>query len=148
MPSSRPDEARDFQSGVPDITVSARQTFGIESDFEVPAFSQGSEHVPDMLTYAKEAVSFADGRTRADLDTDSMFALALERAIEIIGEAAKNVSRSYQSAHPTIPWQDITRTRDLFAHAYFKIDPEILWSIVTKNLPELIGELETALEEK
>jgi len=99
-----------------------------------------------MWTYAKEAVSFAKGRTRAELDTDSMFALALERAIEIVGEAAKNISKATRLAHSAIPWQDITRTRDLFAHAYFKIDPEILWSIVTKNLPELIQELEEILE--
>lgn len=99
-----------------------------------------------MLTYAREAVSFTRGRARADLDRDTMLALALERAVEIVGEAAKNVSAVARSAHPTIPWRDIARTRDLFAHAYFMIDPEVLWSIVTKNLPELIEELEKALE--
>lgn len=99
----------------------------------------------DMLRYAREAVAFTRGRTRADLDSDTMLALALERAIEIVGEAAKNVSEETRSTHPGIPWQEITRTRDLFAHAYFKIDPEILWAIATKNLPELIEELEAAL---
>lgn len=100
----------------------------------------------DMLHYAREAVAFTQGRARADLDGDTMFALALERAIEIVGEAAKNVSEEARSTYPSIPWKDITRTRDLFAHAYFKIDPEILWAIATKNLPELIEELEAALQ--
>ena len=46
----------------------------------------------DMLTYAREAVQFVEGRTAQELQRDVMLSLAVERAVEIIGEAAKSVS--------------------------------------------------------
>lgn len=101
----------------------------------------------DMLTYAREAVGFAEGQSRADLESDSLRELAIERATEIVGEAAKNVSDVYKAEHPQIPWRDIIRTRDLFAHAYFKINTDAVWEIVTVSLPELIAELEKIVDE-
>ena len=77
---------------------------------------------------------------------DRLRELAIERAIEIVGEAAKNVSAEYKAEHPQIPWKDITRTRDFFAHAYFKMNMDAVWEIVTVSLPELIAELEKVLE--
>jgi len=50
-----------------------------------------ARRLADMKRYALEAISFTRGKTRADLDADRMLELALERAIEIVGEAAKNV---------------------------------------------------------
>ena len=98
-----------------------------------------------MLAYARDAVAFAEGQSRADLENDRLRELAIERAIEIVGEAAKNVSAAFKAEHPQIPWRDITRTRDFFAHAYFKMDADAVWEIVTVSLPELIAELEKVL---
>ena len=49
----------------PDITISVRQTFGIDTDIEVPAFSKGSDHVPDI----DEAYQFDHETTRALLSS-------------------------------------------------------------------------------
>jgi len=38
----------DLSTELPDITVSVRQTFGLDSDMQVPAYSQANEHVPDL----------------------------------------------------------------------------------------------------
>lgn len=100
----------------------------------------------DMLTYARKAVQFVDGRTVQELQRDLMLSLAVERAVEIVGEAAKSVSEQTRMAHPEIPWRDLIRTRDFLAHAYFKLDHTILWNIATKNLPELIATLAPLLE--
>lgn len=99
----------------------------------------------DMLGYAREAVRFVEGRSPEDLQRDVMLSLAVERAVEIVGEAAKNVSEATREAHLEIPWRDLSRTRDFLAHAYFKLDHTILYNIATKNLPELIAVLEPLL---
>jgi len=50
MPSASPSAAETVAHKLPDITVSVRQTFGIDSDLQVPAFSTPTEHVPDVTT--------------------------------------------------------------------------------------------------
>ena len=99
-------------------------------------------YLSDMLSYAREAVSFTTGTTLEGLRKDMRTRLALERAVEIVGEAAKSVSAETREALPQIPWRDMARTRDFFAHHYFKIDVEVLWRIAKENLPELISTLE------
>lgn len=56
-----------------------------------------------MLDAARQAVEFARGKSRSDLDTDSMLALSIVRLLEIIGEAAKNVSESSRLGSPQFP---------------------------------------------
>ncbi|GAA6620493.1 hypothetical protein NUACC26_063090 [Scytonema sp. NUACC26] len=56
-----------------------------------------------ILDAANQAIAFTQGRTRADLDTDTMLALAVVRLIEILGEAAKNVSQVTKDSIPDIP---------------------------------------------
>jgi len=65
--------------------------------------------------------------------------------LEIIGEAAKNVSPETRQRHPKIPWKEIGGTRDRLIHGYFDVDWDILWPILTVDLPPLITELEHAL---
>ena len=98
-------------------------------------------YLNDMLSYAREAVGFTVGTTLEELKKDMKTRLALERAVEIVGEAAKSVSVETKETLPQIPWQDMARTRDFFAHQYFRIDVEILWRIAQENLPELISAL-------
>ncbi len=84
-----------------------------------------------MLEAAQQVLKFMEGRTQDDLETDEMLSLAVVRLIEIIGEAAKNVSPEVQAASPDIPWRQIKGTRDRVAHAYFDVDLDIIWSILT-----------------
>jgi uncharacterized protein with HEPN domain len=98
-----------------------------------------------MLDAAKQAVEFARGRAGADLHRDAQLALALTRLVEIIGEAAKNVSAETRATLPQIPWRAIAGTRDRLVHAYFDVDLEQLWRIVTADLPPLVAALEAAV---
>lgn len=72
-----------------------------------------------------------------------MLALALVRLLEIRGEAAKGLTANFRQDHPGIPWRDIARTRDRLIHGYFSVDLDIMWQIVTADLPPLIAELES-----
>ena len=68
---------------------------------------------------------------------------AVERHIEIIGEAARRISESTKQAHPEIPWRAIIGQRNVLAHEYDEILHEAVWAIATRRLPEL----RTALRE-
>lgn len=98
--------------------------------------------VQHMLDAAKKAQEFLVGRTRDDLDTNDMLALALVRLLEIIGEAAKNVPTKIREASPQIPWSLVARTRDRLAHGYFDINLDRVWEMVSNDLPPLIKALE------
>jgi uncharacterized protein with HEPN domain len=94
-----------------------------------------------MLDAAHEALRFAEGRTRADLDRNRMLVLALVKDIEIIGEAAFQVSRSARNQLQNIPWDDIIGMRHRLVHAYFDINLDILWQTVEDDLPALLSVL-------
>lgn len=99
----------------------------------------------DMLEHARLTSDAAKGRSRADLDSDRVFRAACERLIEIVGEAASNVSQEFQTKHPDIPWRKIVGTRNILVHGYLQIDLDILWDIVRSDLPKLISQIEQAL---
>ena len=80
-----------------------------------------------MLDAANDAVSFIDGRSRADLDGDKMLTLSLVRCLEIIGEAAGRSSDECRIACPRLPWQEMIGMRNRLIHAYFDINHDILW---------------------
>lgn len=95
-----------------------------------------------MLDAAREAAQFIQGKKRSDLDTDHQLSLALTRLLEVLGEAARHVSQGTRQKHPRIPWREIAGTRDRLVHGYFDVDLDILWQIVSRDLPPLILELE------
>lgn len=100
-----------------------------------------------MLDHAREAVSMARGKTRADLDLDRALNLSLTRLLEVVGEAASRVSREEQSARPDIPWSQIVSMRNRLIHGYDAVDFDVLWEIVTQDLPPLIAILEALVPE-
>ena len=92
-----------------------------------------------LVDAAERAVQFTAGRSRSDLDTDEMLTLALTKLVEIVGEAAKQVSAETQDAYPAVPWSAAARMRDRLVHHYFDIDLDVLWSTVQDDLPALLA---------
>ena len=72
---------------------------------------------------------------------DEMCINAVIRKLEIIGEAAKNVPTQIKKRHPHIQWAEMARTRDKLIHAYSGVNNEIVWKIITENLPSVREEL-------
>jgi len=99
-----------------------------------------------MLDAALEARAFTNGRTRTSLDMDRMLVLSLVKEIEIIGEAANQVSENTRLQTSAIPWEDIIGMRNRLVHAYFDINLEILWRTVQDDLPPLISAIEDVLK--
>lgn len=94
-----------------------------------------------MLDAAEQAIAFAEGRRREDLDTDRQFLFALVRCLEIIGGAAARVSAELREEQPRLPWAKMASTRNRLIHAYFDINLDIVWRTVSEELPALAKEL-------
>jgi uncharacterized protein with HEPN domain len=94
-----------------------------------------------MLDAAQEAIGFARGRTRSDLNDSRMLVLSLVKAIEMIGEAAFRISPTTRAELQDIPWDAIIGMRHRLVHAYFDINLDILWRTVTDELPALVDVL-------
>jgi uncharacterized protein with HEPN domain len=102
-------------------------------------------HLWDMLDAAKHAVTLSAGTGLDQLLEDIRTRYAVERALEIIGEAARRVSPETRDTHPEIPWAGIIGLRNVLAHGYGAIDYRRLYTVVQKGVPGLIGALERIL---
>lgn len=104
-----------------------------------------STYLKHMRDYAEEALRFSAGRSRSDLDVDRMFMLATCRLLEMLGEASCQITQATRDASPRIPWAQIIGLRHRLVHAYDQINLDIVWNIVTTDLPPLIGELDALI---
>lgn len=95
-------------------------------------------HLRDAAT---KALEFSRGRCRYDLDTDEMLRFALTKLVEIVGEAAKQVSEETRERYRAVPWMAAARMRDRLVHHYFDIDLDVLWATIRVDLPNLLAEL-------
>ncbi|MBU0610805.1 MAG: DUF86 domain-containing protein [Armatimonadetes bacterium] len=100
-----------------------------------------------MLEAARHVLGFAEGRKETDLNQDLQFGFAIERGLEIIGEAAAQASKETRAQLPRLEWPKIVGLRNRMAHVYFSIDAEVIWETVTRDLPTLITVLEEALKD-
>jgi len=79
----------------------------------------------------------------ADLDRDDFLTSSLvQDAVAynfiIVGEAAGNVSESIRERHLEVPWKQMSGMRNILAHEYFRLSPEILWETATRDLPVVL----------
>jgi uncharacterized protein with HEPN domain len=85
--------------------------------------------------------------TRDAYDRDENLRLALTHLVQVIGEAARNVSRTFCEEHPEVPWAEIVGMRHKVVHDYLGVDEDIVWQVVTDDLPRLLpvlGQLATS----
>ena len=99
-------------------------------------------YVGHMLDTARQAVGKISGKTRDDFDADENLRLALTHLIQVIGEAARMVSKDYSRQYPDVPWNAIVGMRHKVVHDYLNVDEEVVWDTVVNELPVLISQLE------
>jgi uncharacterized protein with HEPN domain len=100
-----------------------------------------------MLEATVEAAAFIKNRVPQDLAKDRILLLALVKEIEIIGEAASQISEEFRANSPEIPWAKIKGMRNRLIHAYSEVNIDLVWSTVAADLPELVHSLETLLDD-
>lgn len=92
----------------------------------------------DMLDAAQNVLRFVTNRTLDQYKNDLLLKSAVERQVEIIGEAARRVTAEFRTAHSEIPWRLVMAQRNVLAHDYGEIDPEKIWRVATIHVPALI----------
>lgn len=96
----------------------------------------------DMLDSVRTIHKFVTGISFHQYLQGKKLQLAVERGIEIIGEAARHGSETFRQAHLEVPWQGIIAQRNVLAHEYDEIKQDRIWKVATTRIPELITLLE------
>ncbi len=94
-----------------------------------------------MIDASQEAVSFFQTLKNDTLEHNRLVSQAIVRSIEIVGEAASQLSKEYRESHTELPWAQIIGMRNRIIHAYFDIDYALVASTVKHDLPALIVKL-------
>lgn len=96
----------------------------------------------DIADACREMAAIVD-RGRGSFAADPVLVRAVERLLEIIGEAAGALSESTRSRYPEVNWTDLSRLRIVLAHHYHRVDPAQLWVMASVEVPLLAAEIET-----
>ena len=104
--------------------------------------------VEHILESIKDVESFIRGVPKKSFMKNKEKQSAVVRQIEIIGEASKNIPENFKDKYSHISWKEIIGARDKIIHHYFGIDLEIVWEIITINLPELKKQVEEILDKE
>jgi uncharacterized protein with HEPN domain len=96
----------------------------------------------DMLEAANRILSYTDGMSFEDFESDQKTVDAVIRNFEVIGEAANNFNEEYRKSNPRIQWDRIRGYRNRLIHEYFGVDLEIIWNIIEDDINDLIAQLE------
>ena len=100
-----------------------------------------------MLDAAREAGTLVSGRSREEYDGDRTLRLALVRLLEVVGEAAGRIPMDFRDSHPEIPWFGVVGLRNRLIHGYDEVDYDIVWRILTEDIPSLITQMEGAISD-
>src|SRR6266705_4254322 len=94
-----------------------------------------------MQDYARRAQGIIGAHTLEDLSKDDVARLAIERALEVIGEAANRFPPEFRDKYPDVEWRKIIGMRNVLIHGYDVVQPEILWDTVQQNIPRLLNQI-------
>ncbi len=99
-----------------------------------------------MLDASLEIQQYVQSATRGDLGRDPKLVHSLIHLLEIIGEAANQISDELREETSHVPWSIIIGMRNRLIHAYFAINLNVVWSTSTEDIPLLIGELKKLVD--
>lgn len=103
------------------------------------------DYLRDIQQAADDALGFVEGMDLSVFSADRRTNLAVVRALEIIGEAARHIPASNRRRFPQVPWQDMIAMRNKLIHEYFGVDLEVLWRTVQEDRPQLSNAIRQAL---
>jgi uncharacterized protein with HEPN domain len=104
------------------------------------------ERVLDMLEAINRIEKYA-ARGQQAFESDELIQTYLLHYLQVLGEAAFKLPPDFQNEHPAIPWSRLRGMRHILVHDYFRIDPDVVWAVVEKDLPDLKRALQAVLAE-
>jgi len=98
---------------------------------------EAGDYIEDIISAMDKAMDFVKNISYEEFTRDDKTVFAVVRALEIIGEAAKNIPDDIRKNYPLIPWKDMAGMRDKVIHEYFGIKLSIVWRAVKEEIPPL-----------
>ena len=95
------------------------------------------DYLNDIADAAEKIAQFIKGMTYGQFVADAKTSYAVVRALEVIGEAAKQVPSSVRTQYPEVPWQEMSGMRDKLVHDYFGVNLEVVWKTALEDVPNL-----------
>ena len=109
--------------------------------------SRDLDVLTDILDAAQRILNYTAALTKAEFAHDFKTQDAVNRCLEIVGEATKRLSGEYRERHPQIAWQTMAGMRDILIHAYDKVNVDVVWATVTTSIPALIDAIQPLIAE-
>jgi len=104
-------------------------------------------YIWDMNEAACQVLKFSEGKSFEDYSRNKMLRLAVERLLEIIGQAGKEVSQEFRNQYSDVPWARIIGLRNVLAHEYGEVKNEKIHLVATRDILPLIDQLKQILKE-
>ena len=104
------------------------------------------DYLRDILDAMEKAQRFVENLSYEEFTEDDKTFFAVVRALEIIGEATKNIPDDSRKENPDVPWKDMAGMRDILIHDYFGVDMETVWLTVTEKILEVKPLIQKMLE--
>ena len=100
----------------------------------------------DMQGRCTKILRYSQGLTKQHCLAYEMMVDAVLRNLEVLGEAAKQIPPAVRERHPQLPWRRIAGLRDVLVHAYFGLEEDTIWQIVSESIPALADQLDQVVE--
>lgn len=105
------------------------------------------ERLEHIIASIDNIFDFTKGKTQQDLDVDKMMFYAVVKNIEVIGEAAFRLTKTFCQLHPDTPWPSIVRMRHVLVHDYYQIKNKEVWKVINEDLQPLRNQISNYISE-
>jgi uncharacterized protein with HEPN domain len=103
-------------------------------------------YLSDIHSSMMKIRSYIFGMAEEEFIANQLVFDAVIRNFEIIGEAAGHLASTFTEAHPDVPWKSMIGLRNIAIHGYFHVDPNIVWIIATRDLPQSLAHIQTLID--